>query len=316
MFITLKPSRPPIIPDAPPALGHACAVLWEDHAHEYYWNGDGALSIKLFFKDRALYRTGGGLHAVDANSYLLLNQSQPYELVIESDRGIESFCLFFEDGFAADVLRSLTARADTLLDDPLPTAAPLHLFERLYPHDALLSPALFQLHEAVRCGYRDPDGLKEAMHGIMECLLRVHARTLREVDTLDSVRAATREELYRRLYLARDTALASLHTPVTLEDMARTACLSPNHFLRTFKQLFRQTPHQFLMAQRLERAAELLAHTNRPVTDIAVDVGFESLGSFSWLFRKRCGLSPQAYRRAAGKGDFEEAPPSRLGYAE
>ncbi|MBA3357135.1 MAG: helix-turn-helix transcriptional regulator [Pyrinomonadaceae bacterium] len=76
------------------------------------------------------------------------------------------------------------------------------------------------------------------------------------------------------------------------------ACLSPNHFLRTFKQAFHQTPHQYLTRIRLEHAQGLLAQTNQPVTDVCFAVGFESLGSFSWLFRQRVGLAPEAYRRA------------------
>jgi transcriptional regulator GlxA family with amidase domain len=68
-----------------------------------------------------------------------------------------------------------------------------------------------------------------------------------------------------------------------------------NHFMRTFKQALHQTPQQYLTRIRLERAQELLA---QPVTDICFAVGFESLGSFSWLFRQRIGLAPEAYRRA------------------
>jgi AraC-like DNA-binding protein len=79
--------------------------------------------------------------------------------------------------------------------------------------------------------------------------------------------------------------------------MAQVACLSPNHFLRTFKQVFRQTPHQYLIDVRLIKAKQLLTETNRPITDICMAIGFDSLGSFSTLFRRRTGLSPAQYRK-------------------
>ena len=142
----------------------------------------------------------------------------------------------------------------------------------------------------------------------MARLLSTHAAAAREAEALPALRAATREELYRRLHRARDYALASLERPLTLEELAGVACLSPNHFLRTFKQLFAVTPHQFLTARRLARARSLLAHTGRPVGEIAAAVGFESLGTFSWLFRRRVGLAPSEFRRRAHKGDFREAP--------
>jgi len=130
-------------------------------------------------------------------------------------------------------------------------------------------------------------------------LLFVHERTCRDVARIPAVRAATREELYRRVYLARDYIAASYDQPITLDSVARVASLSPNHLLRTFKQAFGQTPHQYLTAVRLTRARHLLATTERSVTDICMSVGFESLGSFSWLFRRQIGMPPNAFRALA-----------------
>ena len=67
--------------------------------------------------------------------------------------------------------------------------------------------------------------------------------------------------------------------------------------LLAFEQAFGATPHQYLTARRLERARYLLAHTDQPVTEICLSVGFASPGAFSWLFRRRVGVSPAAYRR-------------------
>ena len=72
--------------------------------------------------------------------------------------------------------------------------------------------------------------------------------------------------------------------------------MSPYHFHRMFKRAFRQTPMQFLQEYRLRSARRLLATTDEQVTTIALAVGFESLGSFSWLFRRRFGLSPRQFR--------------------
>ena len=77
---------------------------------------------------------------------------------------------------------------------------------------------------------------------------------------------------------------------------ARVAGLSPYHFHRMFKRAFGETPMQCLQARRLDAARRLLSSSDRPVTLICFDVGFESLGSFSWLFRRRFGLSPRRFR--------------------
>jgi AraC-like DNA-binding protein len=84
--------------------------------------------------------------------------------------------------------------------------------------------------------------------------------------------------------------------PITIEELSREAAFSPYHFIRLFRRIYKQTPHQYLVQQRIARAKELLRTTDLPVTEICMTVGFESLGSFSTLFSKVVGLSPSAYR--------------------
>ncbi len=86
------------------------------------------------------------------------------------------------------------------------------------------------------------------------------------------------------------------HTPITIEQLSREAALSPYYFIRLFRRIYRQTPHQYLMQQRIAKAKELLRTTDLPITEICAEVGFESLGSFSALFSRVAGISPSAYR--------------------
>jgi AraC family transcriptional regulator len=277
-----------------------------EKTRHYHWQGKSPLSIKTFFSGRALYTLGKGYFAVDDASYLLVNNDQSYTITIEADTPVESFCLFFEPGFAEEVHYSLITPAHYLLDDPVqPNTIPIHFFERTYRHDNLLSPKLFALRKELHNSRHDQTWLHQQFHELMQLLLQVHFDVYKEVESLPSLRAATREELYRRLYRAKDYASAFFDTPITLNDMARVASLSPNHFLRMFKHLFHQTPHQYLMSKRLESAQHLLLATDASVTEISFAVGFESLGSFSWLFQQRIGCSPTVYRTQK-RGEFPQ----------
>jgi transcriptional regulator GlxA family with amidase domain len=84
--------------------------------------------------------------------------------------------------------------------------------------------------------------------------------------------------------------------PLTVAHLARRARLSTFHFIRAFKATTGQTPHQYLRGQRIARAKHLLETTPLPVTEVCEQVGFESLGSFSSLFRRLTGESPARYR--------------------
>jgi AraC family transcriptional regulator len=271
-------------------------ILHEKGYAAYYGEGVGLLSIKSFFGGQAFYEVGRNRYVVGEGAHLVLNHGQPYSIRIDSDAPMESFCVFFAEGFADEVRRSLITPDDHILADPFkPPTTPLLFFEKTYPHDAFLSPAILNLRANIEHATRG--WLEEQFHQMMQRLLHVHEKVYQEVEALPAVRPATREELYRRLQCARDYATALFNTPITLAELADVACLSPNHLLRTFKQLFGQTPHQFITSKRLEEAQRLLLCSERSVTEICFAVGFESLGTFSWLFRRRFGFSPTEFRQ-------------------
>ncbi len=102
----------------------------------------------------------------------------------------------------------------------------------------------------------------------------------------------------RHLLNAKDLVDARYFEPLTVADMARAAGLSRAHFSREFHRAFGESPHQYLLTRRLERAAALLRATDRSVADICVTVGLSSVGSFTSSFRRIYGLAPLEYRRA------------------
>ena len=106
----------------------------------------------------------------------------------------------------------------------------------------------------------------------------------------------TSQPLARHLLRARDLADARYTERVTVADMARAAGLSRAHFSREFKRAFGESPHQYLLTRRLERAAALLRTTDWPVADICFAVGAGSVGSFTASFGRIFGQSPTGYR--------------------
>src|SRR3954469_9013857 len=102
----------------------------------------------------------------------------------------------------------------------------------------------------------------------------------------------------RHLLRAKDLADARYAERLEVEDMAKAAGLSRAHFSREFKQAFGASPHAYLLTRRLERAASLLRVTDRSVTEVCMDVGLQSLGSFTTSFRRMFEKTPTAYRAA------------------
>ena len=108
----------------------------------------------------------------------------------------------------------------------------------------------------------------------------------------------------RHLLRAKDLADARYFERLDVDDMAAAAGLSRAHFSREFRRAFGESPHAYLLTRRLERAAALLRTTDRSVANICLDVGLQSVGSFTTSFTRTYGRSPTAYRA--------EFPPAAL----
>jgi AraC-like DNA-binding protein len=106
-----------------------------------------------------------------------------------------------------------------------------------------------------------------------------------------------RHDGFRRLCRARDLLRELREPSLSIEHLAREVQISPFHFIRQFEAVFGVTPHQFRIQSRMELAKQLLAMGQHSVTDVCMELGFSSLGSFSVLFTRRVGEPPSAYRR-------------------
>jgi len=104
-------------------------------------------------------------------------------------------------------------------------------------------------------------------------------------------------DLHERLCRARRYIDECYDLPLDLTEISKQACLSRYHFLRLFRDTFETTPHQYLIQRRIEKAKELLRLRGLSVTDVCFEVGFQSLGSFSSLFRRCVGHAPINYRK-------------------
>jgi AraC-like DNA-binding protein len=103
-------------------------------------------------------------------------------------------------------------------------------------------------------------------------------------------------DLYRRIVQAKLFIDSNYSERIDAGEIADEACYSKFHFIRTFKGIYGRTPHQYLTHVRIERAKELLEQ-GVSVTEACFAVGFDSLGSFTSLFKRRTGVTPSEYQR-------------------
>ena len=275
----------------------ACSALLNGVATQYRVESyRTTLSLKAVERGAALYVTPQARHLVTQDSFLILNEGQKYSLEFRWPTPTETLCPFFQPGFLEHVSYCMTAPTAKQLDEPATETRSTIFCERLYPRTGPVGLLLAQLQRGIKTSRVSSLWLEDRFYELAVAVVELHDKVSKDIEDVQALRRATREELYRRLHRGRDYLSACYTAPITVVSAARAAKLSPAHFHRQFKALFHQTPMQFLQEQRLTAARRLLLYSNEPVTNICFMVGLESLGSFSWLFHRRFGCSPNRYR--------------------
>jgi AraC-like DNA-binding protein len=296
-----------VLPVNPPGelLGRENALLSGRGARYYVPDFEGCLSIKSVVSGTAVWETENRRLVLNEDRWLILNDRQRYTITIDSLRPVTTFCLFFERGFVEEIYRAQVTASHALLDSPQPSrTGNVEFFTRIEPEDSSLMTHLKRFQRelsASRMSRMEWDGIFLC---IGEMLVLGRSGTIDAIARLPAVRKSTRVEVYRRLLRGRDFLLSSLSEPIRLKDMAAAACLSPFHFHRTFTSAFGETPRRYITRHRLQRAVRLLRQTDLSVTEICLTTGFESLASFSNLFRRHYGVPPSKFSK------IREAEPS------
>jgi AraC-like DNA-binding protein len=232
-----------------------------------------AASISLVLSGTFVYRSRRGASVMSAGAMLLGNAGDPFECSHEHGDGDRCLSFQFEPELFDRLAHDAGAQSASFAQDRLPPVRPLA---------AVATRAALAL--------RHDDAFEEIALDLGGAVVGMAGDARRDAPG-DATRDAARIVRVLKRLEARSAE------PHGLADLARVAGLSPYHFLRTFKRVTGVTPHQWVLRARLRDAARRLVETRAPITEIALDVGFEDLSNFIRTFRAEFGVSPSRYRR-------------------
>jgi len=231
-------------------------------------------SISFVRKGSFGYHCRGKSHDLVAGSLLIGNPGTEFVCTHDHVCGDECLSFFFEP----ELVETVGDRAEAWEVGTTPPLAELMV--------------LGELAQASADGQSDI-GLDEIGHLIAQRLVEV------VVSGRSKKPAKVTARDRRRAVEAALWIDANSHREIELEDAARQAEVSPFHFLRLFSSVLGVTPHQYLLRSRLRHAARQLADDDKPVTDVAYDVGFNDLSNFVRTFHRAAGVSPLKFRQAS-----------------
>jgi AraC family transcriptional regulator len=258
------------------------------------------LTMRCVFTGNEKCNIGYRSLLLDTDSILVLNKGTAYASCANSEVPVKSFSISFDEKFIADFNNSIRLSSKQLLDVQQNTTSLHELSETLYPFSGDLKLTILHLKDYLDNGMDNEMLINEYLH---HCLITYNSlynqEVVKKAEKLHVLNPTTRIEVIRRLNMAKEYLYSNYNRNISLEDLAENSCLSVNHLLRTFKQAFNQTPHQYLTDIRLKKARLMLKSTNYPVSEIVHTIGFENASSFIRLFKKKMQTTPIAYRQTA-----------------
>ncbi len=273
--------------------------ILHEKSHNYEWSGDCFLSVKSFYTGEARYSVGAREYLVNDDNFLILNECTRYQLIIDSLKLTESFCVFFSPEYVNQFISESLSTDDEQLDFSTKTNMGLNLVERNYAHQGRVSELLhYGRLRNIKSGERLE--IDEYNHELLNLVFVENRSTLNQCERLDMKKKSTRMEILKRVYFAKDFIESNYTDTLTLNEIANASMLSENHLIRNFKSIFGHSPFQYVSKLRILKAIKLLKQTNLNISEIANSLGYSSLGNFSYFFKKEVGASPTDLR----KGDI------------
>lgn len=257
------------------------------------------LSIRCMLNGRQHYKVDGNDHLVHADNFLVVNQGQHYKTSFSAKQEQEMILVAFQPGMAERVYHSMSSSPEKLLDDPFGVARQnISFFDKTYDRDLVVHKLFVRLRRLIDAPFgiktkADIDGMYDAL---LVRLFELQHPLHKEMRRLECAKQSTREELYRRLTIAREYMDAHSGDNIRLEDIARTACLSVHHFKREFAKVYQVTPHRYLSHKRMEKAIRLLQRRHISIKELSLECGFESTSAFIRQFKASTGQTPGSYR--------------------
>jgi AraC family transcriptional regulator len=247
--------------------------------------------------------------AIRANDQLFYfaNAGDELEICYSGMRAREALLMLFDQDMVREAADAVLRPPEYVLDHPGDAAGEQVVVPGI-PFG--YTSAFRQLVEGVRleagraggAGLGGRDGLpaESFAEQVLAGFFRLYGAAHAEMRGLVAAKASTRQELYKRLVVARAYMEENVGAPLTVGQIARVALLNRFYFIELFKSAFGVTPHQYLRRKKLEYAYGLL-RSGHTVTEVCHWAGFHSVGSFTHLFKRTYGCVPSAVGNNIGK---------------
>jgi AraC family transcriptional regulator len=233
------------------------------------------------------------------HTFLAINPGTLYSDIIDSGSPVQKLSISFGKGFMDDFKTSFLKKDSSFPDNygnHLPSQN-LTFNETILPLLGDLKYNIEHLTVLIKSNCKDELLLNEFLYHILLNYYTLYQKDVLFVEeSLKDLQFVTRKEIHRRLSLAKEYLYSNFDQKINIYELSKYSCMSATHLIRSFRQAYHTTPHQFLINIRLKHAEFLLKNTSYPINKIVNTVGLDSPSTFIKLFKIRRKITPLKYR--------------------
>ena len=278
------------------SIDKSCAVLCT-LAEAQINNAFKYSTLRLVVDGHAMYMVDKKSYRLSQNEFLICNGGQDGIGIIDSKKEVSQFCIHLKPSLISDAFRLLSSGDHFDLDKPMDGYPDFKLFENTYNLDSSLavSKSLRPIARLIKDGrgkeiYLDEEWLLHLTEAIV-----LNEKNIRfSLSGLHAVRRTTKNEIMKRLLIAKEYMDSNFTNNPKIADIASFAFMSEFFFYRNFKLAFRTTPYQYILDRKIGLAKELMRDEKMGFAEIAESCGFPDIFTFSKAFKRKCGFAPSA----------------------
>ncbi len=262
-------------------------------------NIKGPFSLFYNLSGRSLVGLDKKWFQVSDNFYRISNNDQTYNLHIRKGEKAETFNILFGRSLYDEAVQLITHGNERVLQNfDYKNTLAIDLLPKTNFLSYELSFKLLQLHQ-YRLASQDQYSLDteyEITASILEHLMIDCIARLKKLESIGSLKPATKKELYKRVNQGLDFIHGNQPLNLDLDSISRHSGLSKFHFIRVFKEIYGQTPTNYIAELKVKKAQLLILKSNKELGDIALELGFSELSAFTRFFKGKTGMTPSSLR--------------------
>ncbi len=270
----------------PRLLGNSVIYAHSNDSYHYPKHRTPYLLITNYL-NQGSYRLNDERIHINESSFYLLNLNDELEVTFREKLPLRTLFILFDESFVQQCVHADNLTITDGLDQVEAADTKMEFVPVPLEKTREITYYLSSLVKNQLLTERD-----EAFSYLMMACLRSQRQTQKRIDELGVVKRSTEIELYRRLFLAREYLHEHRTQKLMLDELSTTVGLNKFHLLENFKKAFGITPHKYLTQLKLQMAYHMLSQDQSSVSDTCYALSFESLGSFSLLFKRHFGFSP------------------------